>query len=257
MLVTTSYDATPTILKAARSLAERAGARFQERRRYSLADLKTIFGPQGVLILTLEQLIYYPLEGEPIYFHPSTGYLRVKRLLKGESDPLIELSGVQPGDSVLDCTAGLGSDAIVFSHVVGETGRVTALESELVSVLLLTEGLASYTAKIQALNDAMRRIAVVHTDHLPYLRSLPDNSYDILYFDPMFRIPVSESSAISPLREVANGDELALEAIVEAKRVARRRIVLKEHRDSPEYDRLGFTKQRTRTKVAYGVIDLC
>jgi len=257
MLVTTSYDATPAILAEARRLAEQAGARFQERRRYSLAELKNRFGPQGVLILTLEQLIYYPLSGEPIFFHPSTGYLRIKRLLKGESDPLIELSGVKSGDSVLDCTAGLGSDAIVFSHVVGETGRVTALESEMVSVLLLTEGLITYTAKIQALNDAMRRIEVVHTDHLAYLRSLPDQSYDILYFDPMFRIPVSESSAISPLREIANPAELSPEAITEAKRVARRRIVLKEHRDSPEYDRLGFVKQRSRTKVAYGVIDLC
>ncbi|MBC8079477.1 MAG: class I SAM-dependent methyltransferase [Gorillibacterium sp.] len=257
MLVTTSHDATHDTIVEARKLAESSGARWVDRRSFSLPQLHKRYGEQGVLILTLEKLVYYPISGEPLFFHPSTGYLRIKRMLKGESDPLIDLSGVRPGDAVLDCTAGLASDSIVFSHVVGETGRVTALESELVSVLLLTEGLIKYHAKIEALNTAMRRIEVIHTDHLTYLRGLPDQSYDIVYFDPMFRIPVKASSSMSPYREIFNPNPLSLEAVEEARRVARRRILLKEHRDSPEYDRLGFTKHRSRTKIAYGVIDLC
>ncbi|MCL6457463.1 MAG: class I SAM-dependent methyltransferase, partial [Gorillibacterium sp.] len=204
MLVTTSHDAKYDTIVEARKLAERAGARWVDRGRFSIAELHKRYGEQGIMILTLEKLVYYPLAGEPIYFHPSTGYLRIKRMLQGESDPLIVLSGVRPGDTVLDCTAGLASDSIVFSHAVGATGRVTALESELISVLLLTEGLLSYHAKIQALNDAMRRIEVIHTDHLTYLRGLPGKSYDIVYFDPMFRIPVAASSSIAPYRGIAN-----------------------------------------------------
>ncbi|WP_058304380.1 class I SAM-dependent methyltransferase [Gorillibacterium timonense] len=256
MLVTTSYYATPSTREEARRLAAKSGGRYVDRRRDSLPDLRKKYGDQGILLLTEEKMMYCPVSGDPIYFHPSTAYIRVKRMTKGESDPLVDLSGVRPGDRVLDCTAGLASDSIVFAHAVGDSGKVTALESEAITVLLLEEGLVHYEAKFQAVNEAMRRIEVVHTFHLDYLRKLPDKSYDIVYFDPMFRIPVEESSSISPYREIANPDPLTLEAVEEAKRVAIRRVLLKEHRDSPEYERLGFLKHRSRTKIAYGVIEL-
>ncbi|MEO3944537.1 class I SAM-dependent methyltransferase [Gorillibacterium sp. CAU 1737] len=256
MLVTTSYYATPETRAEAERLAAKSGGRYVNRRRDSLPDLRKRFGNQGILLLTEEKLMYCPVDAEPIYFHPSTAYIRVKRMTKGESDPLVDLSGVRAGDRVLDCTAGLASDSIVFAHAVGPEGKVTALESEAITVLLLEEGLPNYQAKFQAVNDAMRRIEVVQTHHLDYLRRLPDKSYDIVYFDPMFRIPVEESSSISPYRGIANADPLTLEAVEEARRVAVRRILLKEHRDSPEYERLGFTKHRSRTKIAYGVIEL-
>jgi hypothetical protein len=76
------------------------------------------------------------------------------------------------------------------------------------------------------------------------LRSLPDKSADIVYFDPMFRIPVEESSSISPYRFIANPEPLSLEAVTEAVRVARRKVILKDHRDSPEFDRLGFANRK-------------
>lgn len=256
MLVTTSYYATPDTRAEAKRLAGKSGGRYVDRRRDSLPDLRKKYGDQGILLLTEEKMMYCPVAGDPIYFHPSTAYIRVKRMTKGESDPLVDLSGVRPGDRVLDCTAGLASDSIVFAHAVGDLGKVTALESEAITVLLLEEGLAHYEAKFNAVNEAMRRIEVVHTHHLDYLRKLPDKSYDIVYFDPMFRIPVEESSSISPYREIANPAPLTVEAVEEAKRVAIRRILLKEHRDSPEYVRLGFLKHRSRTKIAYGVIEL-
>jgi 16S rRNA (guanine1516-N2)-methyltransferase len=47
------------------------------------------------------------------------------------------------------------------------------------------------------------------------------------------------------------------ETVREAKRVARRTIILKEHRDSKEFERLGFSEvHRSTTKLAYGVIRL-
>ncbi|WP_040949278.1 class I SAM-dependent methyltransferase [Gorillibacterium massiliense] len=255
MLVTTSYQASPEMREQGKRAAQELNAKWVERRQMSLSALMKRYGEQGVLIFTEEKMVYHPDLESSIFFHPSTGYIRVKRMVKGQGDPLMEISGVQPGDSVLDCTAGLGSDSIVFSYAVGPTGSVTALESESIIALLLREGLAHYQAKLAALNDAMRRIQLVNAHHLEYLKSLPDKSVDIVYFDPMFRIPIEESSSISPYRNVANHDPLSEEAVTEAVRVARKKVILKDHRDSPEFARLGFDRNRARYKSSYGVIE--
>ncbi len=196
-------------------------------------------------------------EPTPMFFHPSLSFVRVKRLMRGEGDALIECSGAEPGDIVLDCTAGLASDSIVFSHVVGPEGRVTAIESEPALHMLIREGLSHYETHLESFNDTMRRIEVKLADHTRELEKLPDRSVDIVYFDPMFRSPIEDSSAIQPLRRLANHKALSEHAIEQARRVARKRIVLKEHRDGDEFNRLGFERLfRSGTKIAYGVIHI-
>ena len=86
----------------------------------------------------------------------------------------------------------------------------------------------------------MRRIEVRHSHHLDYLKSLPDQSVDIVYFDPMFREPITDSASINPLRHYANGEPLDAESVREAIRVARKTVVMKEARSSGEFERLGF-----------------
>ncbi|MNR63579.1 hypothetical protein D3C85_1859320 [compost metagenome] len=62
---------------------------------------------------------------------------------------------------------------------------------------------------------------------------------------------------MSTLRSRANDAAVSVAAIAEARRVARKCIVLKEHRDSPEFARLGFEDVlRSTTKTTYGVIRL-
>ena len=80
----------------------------------------------------------------------------------------------------------------------------------------------------------------------------------MVYFDPMFRKPLTASNGISPLRSVANHAALSVEAVEEAKRVARSRVVMKEANGSEEFDRLGFKKIMggKYSKVHYGVMDL-
>ncbi|UUZ97194.1 class I SAM-dependent methyltransferase [Paenibacillus sp. P25] len=179
----------------------------------------------------------------------------MKRSLSGESDPLLKLAGVKPGDRIVDCTAGLGSDAIVFSFGAGPEGTVTALEKARIPAFLLQQGLKSYESDVPGLNEAMRRIEVRALDHLDYLRSQPDGSLDIVYFDPMFRKPITESASIKAIRGIADDRPLSAEAIAEARRTARRAVIMKEHRDSGEFARLGFEEvHRSSTKIAYGVI---
>ncbi|MBQ1913638.1 MAG: protein-L-IsoD(D-D) O-methyltransferase, partial [Selenomonadaceae bacterium] len=90
-----------------------------------------------------------------------------------------------------------------------------------------------------------------------FLREQPDKSFDVVYFDPMFRHPLMESENLNPLRAVADHRPVSLEAISEAKRVARHRVVLKENSRSLEFARLGFTKMAggQYSKIRYGVYE--
>lgn len=258
MLVTTSYHPGDAELGLASELARRLACPFVPRRQDTLSRLWRKYGTQPVLVVTTEGLRLYPPDSaEPFYFHPSTAYLRVMRLRSGGSDKLLDAAGVEPGDTVLDCTAGLGADAIVFAYAAGPRGRVIALESEPLVALIVGEGLAHYESGLEELDAAMRRIELVQADHKDYLLSLPDKSVDIVYFDPMFRESIESSIAISPLRKIANNRPLDPAVIREACRIARKRVVLKEQANSGEFERLGFAIRHgaKSARIAYGVIE--
>lgn len=257
MIVTTANSSSSELQRQSRSLADELGLRWVPRQSLSLKQLEAKYGESQFLMMTENGLRYNEVGREPLFYHPSMAMIRIKRLLKGETDKLINLSEAGPGDTVLDCTVGLGADAIVFSHVVGPAGKVMALESELVPYLLVREGLSHYRSDVSELNEAMRRIQVYFAEHLSYLRLLPDRSVDIVYFDPMFGKPVQSSSSMSPLRDVANDEPLTRDAVKEAARVARKKVLLKEHKDSREFEGLGFDRVvRTGSTTAYGVMDL-
>jgi 16S rRNA (guanine1516-N2)-methyltransferase len=257
MVVTTTYDSSDSIKAYAQELAHQFQAQYIERLQSSIPRIRIQYGIEDILVVGEKGLRYHPLEAEEVFFHPSTALIRLKRLLRGEPDVLLKLADIHPGDHVLDCTAGLASDAIVFAFAVGDRGQVTALESSKTIAFLVREGLSHYTSGLLEVDQAMRRIQLINIDHTLFLKDLPDKSYDIIYFDPMFRKPIDDSHSISPIRHFANDQSLTLLTIEEAKRVARRRVILKENRDSKEFERLGFQKiSRSHTKVAYGVIEL-
>ncbi len=258
MLVTTSYHPSTTELDQARSLAVRLGCRYVQRRQSSLPRLQREHGTQDIIVATTLGLRYFP-EGskEPFFFHPSSAQVRIKRLLQGMADGLLDAAEVREGDVILDCTAGLCSESILFAYAAGPAGAITALESEPLVALLVEQGLKTYESGLEVLDQAMRRVKVIQTDHLAELKRRPDNSVDVVYFDPMFRQTIEETNALAPLKAIANDSALQAEAIQEAKRVARRRVVLKEHRESGEFERLGFRMLlRPNTKIAYGVMDV-
>ncbi|MBB3110381.1 16S rRNA G966 N2-methylase RsmD [Paenibacillus phyllosphaerae] len=253
MIITTPQKPSPELWAYAGQLSEELGGRLVDRKQHSLTMLKKRYADDRLLVVDPSGLRYYEHSDEPLYFHPSMAYVRVKRLRKGERDPLMDISGCQQGDTVLDCTAGLGSDAIVFAYAVGKEGHVTAIESEPILCAVVRDGLKTYKTMHEDVNEAFRRIEMQCVNHRNYLQSLPDKSVDIVYFDPMFRKPVHESSALEPLRSVANADALDEETIRHAVRVARKSVVLKEHAASGEFERLGFACKHVN-KIAYGVI---
>ncbi|WP_410768582.1 class I SAM-dependent methyltransferase [Fontibacillus sp. BL9] len=257
MIITTGDHAAPDAVQRALDLSSEAGINYVPRNRTSMSKLSARYGDQDILVILEGGARLYRPSGETMLFHPSMAFVRAKRLLKGESDPMLEAARVARGDRIIDCTAGLGSDAAVFALGAGPEGSVLALEDSLPLWSLLREGFAYYVSGVKEFDEALRRITAKRAEHLEILRGLPDKSADVVYFDPMFRDPIQESSAISPLRTYANNDPLDRETIDQACRVARKSVVLKEKKGSGEFQRLGFTTQsRSHTKIVYGVISL-
>lgn len=237
--------------------AMESGSRYTPRQDRSLKRILTDEAADGVVVWEPEGPVLYQGE-EKFFYHPSMGKNRVSRLRKGQSDPMIEAMGLQKGMEVLDCTLGLGADALVISYVVGNEGRVVGIESSPITAAIVRWGIKKYAKGPEWLKEAMDRVEITCTDHLDFLKHLPGGSFDIVYFDPMFRHPINRSRPISPLRQLANHQPLSVKAVSEAIRVSRKRIVAKERSDSAEFERLGFKPIVTgeHSDIAYGVIEV-
>ena len=182
---------------------------------------------------------------EPFFFHPNSAAFRLKRLVKGETDPMIEAAQLRLGDSFLDCTLGLASDSIVAASSVGETGKVLGVEADEAVAFITGRGLRSFPTHSEQLVDAMNRIEVVSSVADTFLRSQPDASWEIVYIDPMFNQPIEESSNFTPLRQAGVHSLLTEEWMQQALRVCKRRVVVKDRFDSPVFERFNMERQRT------------
>jgi 16S rRNA (guanine1516-N2)-methyltransferase len=255
VIVTTAEQPGPQIVEQAARVAHELGAVYIPRRRDTLRGMARKYGPGGILVVSATGLRYVSEETPPLFFHPSMALIRVKRLIQGGLDNMLSASGVDPGDTVLDCTAGLGSDAIVFSYAVGEDGKVTALEASALLCTVVREGLCSADTGSPEADAACRRVELLHADHTAFLRNMANKSVDVVYFDPMFDRPVRTSASLRPVRSHAKRDPISPDTIRDAVRVARKTVILKNSSDSGEFARLGFVQERTSSSaVAYGVI---
>lgn len=255
ILVTTGHKSNSDLTALAKELSAQLKAPYLERGRQNLDELFAL-GYDLILSVTRKGLILTGSQGEH-FFHPSMAKVRIKSLVNGNPDQMIDAMSLSSGDAVLDCTLGLGADAMVASYYTGPKGRVVGLEKVQVLALILKEGLKRYPEE-EHLKEAMNRIEVVNSDYLEFLLTCADNSFDVVYFDPMFRMPQEKTSAFVPMRQVADSNPLNPEAVREALRVARKRVVLKERRQSKEFSRLGFGQilGGKYSPVAYGVIDV-
>ncbi|MFY0545039.1 class I SAM-dependent methyltransferase [Brevibacillus sp. H7] len=246
MIVTTGIHPSEETRRHAQELAAQFSLSVVERREDSLNDLRKRYGTDAVLVVTAKGARLEMPDRPPFFFHPNTAAFRIKRLERGDTDIILEVCQIQPGDHVLDATLGLGADAIIFAHAVGPEGRVVGVESEKLIALLVADGLRHWHTESKVLREAMQRVEVCPGNHLEVLRALPDDSFDVVYFDPMFEVTVEASRGIAGIREYANEASLSDEAVREALRVAKRRVVLKERKAGRLYERFGFTPFRKR-----------
>lgn len=244
------------MVQYAKKVAADLDSLFVLRRDAAVADLRKRLR-DDVLVVGKNRLEIYPHRGEEsFFFHPNSAGFRVKRLLRGEHDPFLQAAQLESGMAVLDCTLGMASDAIVASFAVGSKGRVTGIEGNRYMAYLVKKGLREWQSDVPEMNEAMRRIEVVQGDHASVLRACADQSYDVVYLDPMFEESILESDGIRGLKHFALYDEIADETIEEAKRVARSRVVLKDHFRSPRFERYGFSVYRRKSaKFHFGVLE--
>ena len=116
-----------------------------------------------VLVLSRERLSCHTRAGE-FFLHPNMAAVRIKLLRQGKEDAMLRVMGIQPGDSVLDCTAGLCADSLVAKFGVGAGGKVVALEKSLPVYIAVKYGLEQYTGP-ERFRDLAAGIELIHADY--------------------------------------------------------------------------------------------
>ncbi|BBB93096.1 MAG TPA: class I SAM-dependent methyltransferase [Methylomusa anaerophila] len=257
IVVTTIQEPSWEIIDCGREIAKKLAVPFTPRGRTSLNNLKDQFHADMVLVATSNGPVVHTPGGE-YFFHLSMAELRIKNIIIGKHDHMIDAMELAFGNSVLDCTLGLATDAIVANFVAGSKGRVVGLESSPVIALVTGSGLSRFILANDELKitESLRRIEVKNIDYMDYFHSLPDNSFDIVYFDPMFRQPVYRSSCMKPLRYLTDKQPVTVDAVEEAMRIAKKRVVIKDGRDSEQFAKLGINRffGGKYSRIKYGII---
>jgi 16S rRNA (guanine1516-N2)-methyltransferase len=244
LAITTSLRPSSADEEGAREAAARHGVPYAPRGGQALDATLRAVGADAGLMLSRDRSIL-AAGGEARRWAPGMGALRAKRLRtrarRGggapdatERDPFLEAAGLGAGDAVLDCTLGLGADALVAATAVGARGKVVGIEASPVLAAWVAEGLRRLA------DEAAARIEVRWGDHGEILAALPERSFDVVLFDPMFRHARAEPTGFDLVRRLADPRPLSPAALARARRVARRWVVVKDGAPGWDLARLGL-----------------
>ncbi len=239
---------------AAQAWAKQLNVEYIERgSKGSLEELREQNNLDAILVATADGPQLYSAEGT-FFYHPGMAVLRLQRLKNNEHDHFAAALELRKGMRVLDGTLGLAGDAAIASYCVGSEGKVVGVEASKPLHFTVSHGLKHYEAEDPDLTAALRCITAVHATAEAYLEKCEPDSFDVAYFDPMFRYPVAGSSAMEPLRPVAY--ELPLNArTLELALAAAPKIVIKERSEKilREYGCTEILGGRY-SRVKYGII---
>lgn len=256
-IVTTAGRPDDVSMALAAFACQELGATFEPRKKRSVRKMSQAL-QANVMVAGKNRYDYYAYGAqEPFFFHPNSAAFRLKRVARGEAEPFLEAAQLQQGDSVLDCTLGLAADAMLAAYTVGETGRVVGLEANPNVAFIVRQGMQTYDTTELPLTACMRQIEVVQSEAIHYLKTLPDNAFDVVYMDPMFEEVIEEANNFHALRQAGVHVTLTDEWVDEAKRVAKKRVVLKAHFRSEWFSTYGFQQyERITAKFHYGVLNV-
>lgn len=257
ILVTTPFNPARTTVDAAIGIAGELDCPFVLRGHKSVARLLRAEGREAALVVGPSEVRFMTDSGS-FGFHPNMAGLRILALRQGRSDRMVTAMGLQPGERVLDCTCGLGADAIVAAHVAGPTGEVCAVEHSRVLAALVRYGMRAYVHKGvggRSVQDAMRRVRVTDGDSRDALLAQGDGSWDVVYFDPMFESTIASAKGLDIVRRLGTASPPSRATIAEARRVANRCVVMKDRAPGERLERLGIPVVSRAKRVWYGRLE--
>ena len=255
--ITTTRNPDQSLINKAYGISKELDIPYVERGNYSIEKISQMNEIEYFLFVEKDKIVLKG-DGNTFFWHPSTSGLKLNTIKDGFNQPMVEAMNLKEGDRVLDCTLGMATDAIVFASIVGEKGKVVGTEVNKYIACITKNGLNDYKDVNEQTKTFMDRIDVINSSCEEYILSQPDNSFDVVYFDPMFKRPNKKSVAINSLRPFAQQGGLKKETLIQALRVCKNRVVIKERVGSGEFEKLGIQKFYGNTKfgaIAYGVIE--
>ena len=147
-------------------------------------------------------------------------------------------AGLAAGERVLDATLGFGQDARVAARLVGPAGQVVGLESSLPLAVLAQAALA------RERREGSAPIEVLHREAGEFLAGTLTGAFEVVLFDPMFARALASQPGFELLRRHANPAPLTPRMLAEARRVARRLVLVKSARYTPALRALGLRPER-------------
>jgi 16S rRNA (guanine1516-N2)-methyltransferase len=244
LFVTTASASTPELRARAKAIASELSIPCIDRHHTPLsASFTQMLGATSAIVVQKNRLLLVHRDGMEFFFHPNLGCLRCSNYRRGQNDWLLAAAQIQAGDAVLDCTLGYAGEATLLATQIGDNGEIHGIEGIPELGLVVREGLKTTITENKRVNEAMRRIQVVYLGHhLDYLKQCPDDRYDVVYFDPFFDVDVDKPGTLDALRFFGDRHPLLPEALQEAKRVARRWVIVKAGKWSPQLAGFGITE---------------
>ncbi len=236
--VTEAADAREADRNRAKETADKLCLPFLTRKKRSLPMLFAVTGFAYLIVMHKNGTLSLHSRDERddekgFIYHPGLALPRIKAMMQGQDDKLMRVAGITPGDVVIDATAGLCSDAVVFSYAVGDLGRCLAFEASQPLALVVAHGLQTYQGVPDEVKDAMRRVELLHARFEDALQMMPDRSVDVVYLDPMFEQTIKRSSAMAMLKPFAVPPTSESPDLFHPMRIARKKVVIKIRRHTP------------------------
>lgn len=205
--ITTSRNADPSADARVQELAARWGFDLRSRAEVDWDEPVAMLTRSGLVVRIGDRMLRW-----------HRGLIQARRHA-GPNFPVVRLAELERGNTVMDLTCGLGLDAWFLSEWTAQ--RVVSWESSPMLGVMAQDGLAASGANVDV------RIG----DALEGLKALPSASVDVIYADPMFERPALASGGSSTLdlvRILADDRPPTSELVHEARRVARRCVVMKD-----------------------------
>jgi hypothetical protein len=258
-IVTTGLHSSADTDSRAMELSGQLAAPYVKRGATGIVRILAETGACYALIVQADRLVLS--DGDIVYsYHPNMLLVRGLNVLRDWRDVFLDATEFRAGETVLDCTLGFACEASLAALAVGPTGQIIGLESQPALAAVTRAGLADFALETPPLRDAMRRVQVLTEDYTSFLARASERSFDVITFDPFFdeRLEGSQHS-VSPLVRFGDNRPLDSGAVLRAREVARRRVVVKHPRFTPLAPELSSIAARTITsrkgQTAYSIFD--